>query len=96
MDTKSTIELILAGIMVLGIVALFVNRYQLKKGIGARIIQFAGVILVVPLIGILALEGVLEAQTTGTVIGALLGYLLSGISNFDSNSSETKKSTSTV
>lgn len=91
MDTKSTIELILAGIMVLGLIALFINRYQLKKGIGARVIQYTGVVLVVPLIGILALESVLDKQTTGTVIGALLGYLLSGISNFDSNSSDTKK-----
>jgi len=74
MEIKSIIELTLVAIMILGIVALFINRWQLKKGIGARIIQFTGVLLVVPLIGILALEGVLQAQTTGTVIGALLGY----------------------
>lgn len=85
MEVKQIIELALVAIMVLGLIALFINRWQLKKGLGARIIQFTGVLLVVPLIGILALEGVLEAQTTGTVIGALLGYLLSGISNYDSN-----------
>ena len=85
MEVKHIIELALVAIMVLGLIALFINRWQLKKGLGARIIQFTGVLLVVPLIGILALEGVLEAQTTGTVIGALLGYLLSGISNYDSS-----------
>ena len=85
MEVKQIIELALVAIMVLGLIALFINRWQLKKGLGARIIQFTGVLLVVPLIGILALEGVLEAQTTGTVIGALLGYLLSGISNYDSS-----------
>ena len=85
MEVKHIIELALVAIMILGLIALFINRWQLKKGLGARIIQFTGVLLVVPLIGILALEGVLEAQTTGTVIGALLGYLLSGIANFDSS-----------
>ena len=85
MEVKHIIELALVAIMILGLIALFINRWQLKKGLGARIIQFTGVLLVVPLIGILALEGVLEAQTTGTVIGALLGYLLSGISNYDSS-----------
>ena len=83
-SVKSIIELGLGLIMIAGIVGLFINRYTSGKGIGARTIQFTGVLLVVPLIGILALEGVLEPQTTGTVIGALLGYLLSGISNFDS------------
>jgi len=83
-SVKSIIELSLGLIMIVGVVGLFINRHKLGKGIGARIIQFTGVLLVVPLIGILALEGVLESQTTGTVIGALLGYLLSGISNFDS------------
>ena len=87
MQTKEIIELVLVGIMVVSLIGLFINRAHLKKGIGARIIQFTGVSLVVPLIGILALEGVLQAQTTGTVIGALLGYLLSGISSYDSNKS---------
>lgn len=87
METKQIVELVLVGIMAMGILALFINRWHLNKGIGARIIRFTGVLLVVPLIGILSLEGVLEAQTTGTVFGALLGYLLSGISNFDSKQS---------
>ena len=80
------IEIGLILIMLFGVLCLFYNRHKTGKGLGARVIQFTGVLLVVPLIGILALEGKLEAQTTGTVIGALLGYLLSGISSFDSNS----------
>jgi hypothetical protein len=51
-----------------------------NRGIGPRMIQFAGAIMLVPVILILALEKLLETSTLGTVIGAVIGYLLSGIS----------------
>ncbi len=41
------------------------------------------VILLVPMIGLLAMEKILEGATVGTLIGGLTGYLLSGISNYD-------------
>ena len=89
MNITQCVELILASIMFLAIIAIFYNRHKQNKGIGARIIQFTGILLIVPLIGILALEKILEPQTVGTIIGALLGYLLSGISDFDSKQSRT-------
>jgi len=54
----------------------------LKRGIGARTIQFAAVILIVPGIFILALERVLPSDTVGALLGALTGYLLSGLGRF--------------
>lgn len=44
-----------------------------------RAIQFLAVVLVVPAILILALGQVLMPETVGTLMGAVMGYLLSGI-----------------
>lgn len=54
-------------------------------GIGARIIQFACVTLIIPCIVILGIEKVLQGETIATIIGGLIGYVLSGISNYDRN-----------
>lgn len=53
------------------------------RGIGARAIQFIATIFLLPIILILALEKLLDSQVVGTLIGGLMGYLLSGIANFD-------------
>ena len=52
-------------------------------GIGARMIQFATVALLIPFLTILGLEEVLKGETIGTIIGGLVGYILSGISKYD-------------
>lgn len=52
-------------------------------GIGARSIQFICVILIIPCIIILSLEDILKGETVATIIGGLIGYVLSGISNYD-------------
>lgn len=52
-------------------------------GIGARTIQFTCISLIVPCIIILALEEILKGETVATIIGGLIGYVLSGISNYD-------------
>jgi hypothetical protein len=66
-------------------------RAKMEMGLGVRVIQFAGVIFGVPAIVILGLERILDAQTLAALLGALFGYLLSGIAKFDSNSACTKK-----
>ncbi len=66
-------------IMVLGVIGIFLERALTKRGIGVRIIQFATVVLVFPIILILALEGILESQTVGALVGTVIGYVLSGI-----------------
>ena len=78
MDTKSWMEVIAALLMVVGLVGTFVIRWRLKKGIGRRAIQAMTIILVVPTTMILALEGVLNNQTVAVILGAAMGYGLSG------------------
>ena len=50
------------------------NRWQKKRGIGDRFIQFVGVAWLIGATVILALEMKLEG-TPGTLLGALAGYL---------------------
>ena len=79
MSTRLIVEIALTLIMVGGIYGIFAERKRAGRGIGVRIIQFSAVLLVVPAIVILALEGVLESEVVGTLLGAVLGYVLSGI-----------------
>ncbi len=83
MDVRSWIELMLAATLPLGVGGVLWNRIATKKSLTARSIQFMAVILLVPMIGLLAMEKILEGATVGTLIGGLTGYLLSGISNYD-------------
>ena len=48
-------------------------------GIGVRVIQLIGLFLLMPLVGILTLEGKLASETAGALIGVAIGYSLSGI-----------------
>ena len=76
---KIVIEAVACLIMVGGVIGIFVERARTRRGIGVRIIQLATVLLVLPVILILALEGVLENQTTAALLGTVVGYVLSGI-----------------
>lgn len=101
-NTQSVIEIIMALIMLLSIIAIFYRSLRNSKaqttkivnnttitttgkvgGIGARIIQFACVTLIIPAIIILGIEKILQGETIATLIGGLIGYVLSGISNYD-------------
>lgn len=84
MGSIEYIEFGLVLIMIGGLWGVLHNRYETEKGLGARTIQIIGIVLLIPLIGILSLEDKLEPQTTATIIGAFIGYLLSGIASFDS------------
>jgi len=84
---KDWIELAAAVIMIGGLIGVFVNRWQTKKGIGVRIIQFLAVLLVVPAVLVLALERLLTSETVGTLLGAIVGYILSGIGKDEGNPS---------
>jgi len=50
-------------------------RYKFKR----RAIQFFSVGLLIPTILILALDGILGSGALATIIGAFIGYVLSGI-----------------
>jgi hypothetical protein len=79
---RAIIELVFAVLMLAGIIFIAIHRILTKKGIGARAIQFAAVTLVVPGIFILALERALPSETVAALLGALTGYLLSGLGRF--------------
>ena len=76
---KCWIETTALFIMVIGVILIFIDRYRTKRGIGVRVIQLSTVVLILPIILILAIEGILESQTVGTLLGAAMGYILSGI-----------------
>lgn len=85
METKSWMEVIAALVMVVGLSGTFLIRWRLKKGIGRRAIQAMTIILVVPATMILALEGVLNSQTVAALLGAAVGYGLSGTGSKDTS-----------
>lgn len=88
MTTKEIIELIAASTMVIGLIAVMWHRIQTEMGLGARTTQFIAVVFIIPVILILALEGALEPQTTATLIGAMTGYLLSGVGGYEPGKSK--------
>ena len=85
---KHWIEGVALFIMVVGVIGIFVERGHTGRGIGVRIIQFATVVLVFPIILILALEDILEPQTVGALVGAVIGYVLSGIGKDEPNTNK--------
>ncbi len=73
------ISLVAVVSMLVGVGGIVMNRIKTGKGIGLRVIQFSVVIMTVPTILILGIEGKLEPATLGTLIGALIGYVLSSM-----------------
>lgn len=80
--TRFWIEIIAALTITLAIGAVLYQRFQQGAApISLRTIQLLAISVMAPLILILGLERVLEPSAVGALIGALLGYLLSGIGN---------------
>ena len=91
MSTREIIEIIVAATMPLGLAAVMWHRISTGMGLGVRVIQLVGIVLGLPAIVLLGLEGVLEGQTVAALVAGVLGYLLSGISQFDADGERTKK-----
>lgn len=71
-------------IVLLAALTLFVivwerHKHPKPKGIGARVIQLFAVVVLIPSIVLLSLAGKLEGQATATLLGTIVGYVLSGI-----------------
>jgi len=79
MTVKDGIEIAMLLIMAGGLFVVHSNRRMLRRGIGVRVIQFLAVAFLLPAIVILSLEGKLGNESTGTLLGAIVGYILSGI-----------------
>jgi hypothetical protein len=84
---KSIVELVAVAMWPVGIGAIFWQRWVSGKGgIGARIIQLAAVIMLFPAIIILGLEKILDGASLGTLIGGVVGYVLSGVGEYQPSS----------
>ncbi len=66
-------------IAVLGTAGGVWNRIKLGKGIGVRFVQYLGLVLLVPIIAILSLEGRISQEMTGAIAAAAVGGVLAGI-----------------
>ena len=92
-------EIALAAVMVLGTGCVLWSRLRDKTtgphGVGARLIQLIALLIILPLIGILALEGKLSGDTAGALIGVAVGYTLSGIERAVPSNKKTRDSAKT-
>jgi hypothetical protein len=82
MKTTEIVQIIAAVTMVILVIGVFIERLSSKKAIGARAIQFLTVGLLIPTIVILSLEKAIGMDATATIIGSMIGYLLSGIGDY--------------
>ena len=85
---KVAVEIIACLIMIGGLAGIFIERIWRNRGIDVRVIQFLTIVLIIPVILILALEDILNGQTTAALIGTVIGYILSGIGKNEKNSTE--------
>lgn len=87
------IEFPLLALAVVGPLLIVIFRFSVKvrttdkdgkaeegpRGIGVRMIQLIALLILVPVIAIIAMEGYLTGEGTGTIMGTIVGYALGGI-----------------
>ena len=80
MTPKEIIELICGLGVVLAPAAVMLYRIKTGSvGFSLHVIQFCALAMIVPALVIFALEDKLQPGTLGTIIGGLIGYVLSGL-----------------
>lgn len=72
------IGLIAVLIMAGGLYGIYYLVIKQNVTIGVRAIQFLAVVFVLPLLLILGLSGGIHTETIGTLLGVVVGYVLSG------------------
>ena len=85
MSAAQCVEIILAIGIVLMPLAVLGERLICKKGIGVRAIQFTGAAMLTPAVILLGLKGLIDGATIAALVGAFVGYVFSGLSEFDRN-----------
>jgi len=88
MQDKALLIYILASSVPLSIMGVLLQRLIEGKGIGVRAIQFVAATSILPIIAILALEKIIDGCTVSALVGALIGYLFSNISEFEKKLSD--------
>jgi len=89
MDVKDVLTYGAGLVFVLGPLLVIVERLKSNRSPGARTIQFLCVMMTLPAILILSLTGVISGETAGTLLGALIGYILSGVGDYRPGQSNT-------
>ncbi|HUJ17406.1 MAG TPA: hypothetical protein VL197_05375 [Nitrospirota bacterium] len=72
------IGLIGALIMLGGLAGIYYLIIKQNATLGIKTIHFAAIVLILPLMMVLGLFGILHAETIGTVIGVIIGFVLTG------------------
>jgi hypothetical protein len=67
-------------VILIGLIGGLHNRHHQEKGIGIRLIQWTLVVLALPILFILGLEGVISSESITALFGTVIGYVLAGIS----------------
>jgi hypothetical protein len=73
------IGLVGALIMAGGLGGIFYLILKQNMTIGTKTIQFLAIAFILPLILVLGIMNILGRETIGTIIGTVVGYVLSGI-----------------
>jgi hypothetical protein len=80
---RGFVELVAALMLPIGAGLVFWELLRSNRGIGRRAIQYTAVVMLLPLIMILSLEKVIDANLVAVLIAALAGYLLGGVSSVE-------------
>lgn len=65
-------------VMAAGLYGIFHLVIKQNAALGIRAIQFLAVVFILPLLIILGINNVLGRETIGTLLGVILGYVLTG------------------
>lgn len=71
--------------MIGGLGGILYDRITNSKGIGVRVIQFLSVVFIIPTIIILAIHNSISSETIATLLGTVIGYILSGVGKDEQN-----------
>jgi hypothetical protein len=73
MEARDILAIIFGVVALVGVLGGAVNRFQLKKGIGAQFIRYIAIVVALPVAASLAFQGLLTEAAVSVLTGAL-GY----------------------
>ena len=77
MDTPDILAIIFGAVALVGVFSGGVNRFQLRKGMGAQFIRYNTIVIALPAGTALAFQGMLTEAAVSVLTGAL-GYAFAG------------------
>lgn len=82
---EDVIEVLAIIVMLVGLIGIMIDRIFFKKGISVRVIQLIAVIFIIPTILILSIEDFFDSDVVGVLLGAIVGFILSGVGRDETN-----------